>query len=317
MNNVTMEAILSSFSSREDSAFKTLEGSINTTHWRSMIGDRSAVECKCNRSQYILDKLELHGKRVLDFGSGMGFLSNYLAWAGSGYVVGIEVLPESRATATALQSEVFKTRNVEFLPELPQDSIRFDAALLCNVISHLHRPIEVLTQILALLRPGGKLFIEDNNNFQSPLVRRRNLKLWNRTDIEYFPSRLRHVESADSLHPPGTNASDLAHLTYGLTYEEISTLITASKLEYLTESDLRWLRTKAPIDPDTNIYHENAFTADEVECILFNMGCIIREKIPKHVFDFRSHPFVSWCFRSFPRLALHVSPAFEVIAVKK
>lgn len=269
-----------------------------TSHWDRMLGDRAALECKLSRCAYVSSLLQTREKRVIDFGSGMGFLSCYLAADGALRVRGVEILEQHRETSNFLAREVFGVENVEFAETA--DGIEpegIDVALLTNVISHVYRPLETIAQLRDLLIPGGVLFIEDNNNLGSWFVRHRLPPTWQRAEDSYVELRRSVV-------------GDAADETYGLTYEQAQFWSTRSR------SDLASLRTRAPLDPESVIYHENAFYPDELASILQHAGFAIRALRPKYVFDFERRPLVSRLFVQFPRVALRVAPAFEIVAVR-
>jgi hypothetical protein len=165
------------------------------------------------------------------------------------------------------------------------------------------------------------IFIEDNNNLQSPLVRHQlRTRVWpgerHAGDLVYRKQREEHIRAACP-EVPGSEVDAMADATYGLTFSEIDAFVdyrlTQGPEPFPTEA----LRRHAPVEPDTGQYHENAFRPSEVETILFNMGFAPVRTGPKYVFDYKQNPFVSWVFRTFPRLSLNVSPAFEVLAAKK
>jgi hypothetical protein len=76
------------------------------------------------------------------------------------------------------------------------------------------------------------------------------------------------------------------------------------------------LRGYAPLDPVREIYHENAFHPRDLAHALVNVGFAVRDVRPKYVFDFKTKRIASLAFRLLPSLAIHVSPAFEVTAVR-
>jgi len=64
------------------------------------------------------------------------------------------------------------------------------------------------------------------------------------------------------------------------------------------------------------MYHENAFYPRELKRALFNIGFAVKSVRPKYVFDFERHVPASLAFRLLPWLALHVAPAYEILAMK-
>lgn len=261
-------------------------------HWDLLLGSQRALDQKLERCRYMGGFLG--NGRILDFGSGLGFLSCYLARQVEA-VVGVEVMPISREISRLL-AEIFEVENVRFVEQIPQE--RFSAVVLSNVITHVRPTIETLIVLRDTLEVGGVIYIEDNNNWNSPLVRRDRMREW------------RQVETAFERARAERYGQPLARETYGLAWSEIE------RWKDRDRAELRPLRARAPYDPTLEMYHENAFRPQELATILFNLGFAVQEVRPKHVFDFRVNRPVSWVFRSFPRLSLRISPGYEVLAVK-
>jgi SAM-dependent methyltransferase len=165
-----------------------------------------------------------------------------------------------------------------------------DVIILANVVTHLYRPFERLAEMRDALKPGGVMFIEDNNNTANPLVAQGLHRVWNSEDAVYAHRRI-----------GGSR-------TYGM---------TAEQARYWAErGDAPSLRGFAPLDPENNIYHENAFHPRELAHALFNTGFAIRSVRPKYLFDFKENRPVSLVFRYLTGLAIHVAPAYEIVAIK-
>ena len=93
--------------------------------------------------------------------------------------------------------------------------------------------------------------------------------------------------------------------------------MTAEQAMYWAEKlDAPSLRDNAPIDPELSIYHENAFHPRDLAHSLFSIGFAVKSVRPKYVFDFKSNMPVSLAFRHLPKLAIHIAPAYEILAVK-
>ena len=109
----------------------------------------------------------------------------------------------------------------------------------------------------------------------------------------------------------------LARTTYGLTIPEIERFIkrwqATGESPYSTDA----LLSRAPVDPETGQYQENAFRPSEIVSMLFNLGFAPLRSNAKHVFDYKENAWASWGFRTFPSLSLKLAPAFEVLACKK
>ena len=288
-----------------------------TSHWNRMLGKPKAFDCKIKRNQYIADVLDVSGMKVLDFGSGMGFLATQLALEGAREVVGVELLKEHREVSNYLVKKIMEIDNVKFIQNTENlNKEEFDCILLINAISHVEFPIDTLAKLICLLKTGGTLLIDDNNNLASFLIRRRNVKKWERTDKDYINKRLNYIKNKYKDFLSDASIESAAMLTYGFSFKEIDYWLKPL-LENEETKKLLNLRNRAPFNPETNIFHENSFYPKELETILFNMGMAVRSVRAKYVFSFRENKLISLLFKHFPRLSLLVSPAFEIFAIKR
>jgi SAM-dependent methyltransferase len=270
---------------------QTLKRSRYTTHWEPMRVDRNAIRYKERRCQYVADLVDAKDKRIVDFGSGTGLLACYLGkFGGAREVTGVEIVPEHLEFARYLAADVFQVPNVTFAQTFDVENRSRDALILANVVTHIYRPLELLARMRDALKPGGLLFIEDNNNVASPLVARQMRRIWTSEDEVYALRRIG------------------GRRTYGMTAEQAN---------YWAERfDAPSLNGYAPLDPDLNIYHENAFHPRDLAHSLFSIGFAVRSVRPKFVFDFKSNIPVSLAFRHLSKLAIFIAPAYEVLAVK-
>jgi 2-polyprenyl-3-methyl-5-hydroxy-6-metoxy-1,4-benzoquinol methylase len=288
-----------------------------TSHLDRIVNNEKALDQKLRRCYYVTEKIGVSGKRIIDFGSGLGFLSCFLAAHGAHEVVGIEVVEESIMMSSFLANEVFGVSNVRFLISINQlHSESYDAVLLNNVISHIDHPFSLLRDLSLLLKPNGLLYIEDNNNYKAFLVRKRNRHIWSRADKQYQQRRETFIRKRFGRQLNEAEARSLAAKTYGLDYDSITWWLQQHLRNGLSLSHLELLKSRAPIDPDRLIYHENSFTPSEVETILFNLGFAILASHPKYVFDFKEHRLISFLFHFFPHISSYFAPAFEIVALK-
>lgn len=317
MNSHTYSRLQQAFVKTDTELSGSLVSLVKTSHWDNMLGNEDALKCFIDRCSYVSNLLNTRGKLILDFGSGMGFLSSYLADNGAKHVTGVEILETHRRVSAFLAEQVFMVNNSGFIASIEGlPTSYFDIVLMMNSISHVSHPIEVLIKLVSLLKRDGLLFIEENNNITSYLIRRRNRRIWKMADIEYQDKRLKYIET----HYPDLQTSAgrrIAKMSYGLGFDEIDHLVESYQVGGKYPYNLRSLRDHAPFDPETGIYHENAFLPTELDTILFNMGVISRSIRPKYIFSFRRHDLVSWLFQHFPRPSLYISPSYEILAVKR
>ncbi len=107
-------------------------------------------------SAAILRRFVAAGSRVLDYGCGTGaFLQ---ALRGSGLIaVGVEF--DNDAACFAAQQSSCETLSVDQFRQ-KHDMLLFDAIHLGDVLEHLPEPAATLRTLLALLKPGGMLFVQ-------------------------------------------------------------------------------------------------------------------------------------------------------------
>jgi 2-polyprenyl-3-methyl-5-hydroxy-6-metoxy-1,4-benzoquinol methylase len=314
---IDFERIRSTFLLRDSPLYKKRESIEATSHLNKMINNEKALQQKLERCRYVSEILNVHGKKILDFGSGLGFLSCYLAVSGADEVTGVEVVKTSLNMSSFFAEEIFCVKNVNFITSVEQlKQETYDVILLNNVISHIDQPFEMLKKLSKLLKMSGLMFIEDNNNFRSVFVRSRNKKLWIDSDIEYQIKREKFITIEFRENISSDDAQKLAEMTYGLDYNSIRWWVNEHLVNRKNMSVLDLLKKHAPIDPDILIYHENSFTPKEVQTILFNLGFIVLESHPKYVFDFKKNCIVSFLFQTLQPLAFFVAPAYEIIGLK-
>jgi SAM-dependent methyltransferase len=113
-----------------------------------------------------LDFIEIKpGDSILEVGSGLGILANYVATQFPGSTVtGIEIAPGQIEKARADFSE---TPNLKFLEgdalSLEFMEASFDVVYCRYVLEHVSDPARVMDEIFRILKGGGRLFVQENN----------------------------------------------------------------------------------------------------------------------------------------------------------
>ncbi len=108
------------------------------------------------------------GSVVLEAGCGVGAQTVTLAQRSPGArFVSIDLSPESLAEARR-RIDAAGLTNVQFrqgdLFALPFDAESFDHVFVCFVLEHLARPVEALTVLAGLLRPGGTITVIEGDH---------------------------------------------------------------------------------------------------------------------------------------------------------
>ena len=113
------------------------------------------------------------GAKVLDLGSGLGQFSRLIArTVGSdGHVIGIERDQDQLAQARSLADSDGETELVEFrrgdafeLPLSEREWGTFDLAHARFLLEHVPRPTEVIASMVRSVRPGGRVFVADDDH---------------------------------------------------------------------------------------------------------------------------------------------------------
>lgn len=117
--------------------------------------------------EFIRNNFDLNGKRVLDFGCGMGGMSLWYAKNWKCKVYGVDIDGQHIAIADALKAKhniknvTFEKRDIVNQPLPPQLEGSFDVIFMNDVAEHI--PYDVLEKIFAefkrLLNPKGRIFV--------------------------------------------------------------------------------------------------------------------------------------------------------------
>jgi ubiquinone/menaquinone biosynthesis C-methylase UbiE len=125
---------------------------------------------------------ELDGaRRILDLGSGFGVCSVLLRLLGSAEIVGLDCHAQKVRDA-GLLAAVAGAEDVRFLrgdaTALPFRPDSFDAAIALASLSHIREPALALDAAARVLRPGGRLYVFEDNNSSHPGYAARMARVW-------------------------------------------------------------------------------------------------------------------------------------------
>ena len=166
------------------------------------------------KTRVLSSLLDLHEKRVLDVGFGMGQMMLLLRKAGAD-VHGIDLDP----AAVAFAREKLHLRNVELcdIASLPHHEC-FDLITLHDIVEHPIHPIALLRHARALLAPGGLLSIWTPNASSPP---GENGPVFYRVDLEHMqyitPRTCAYIArrlQLDIVHLETTGHPDLAKIAW-------------------------------------------------------------------------------------------------------
>ncbi len=136
------------------------------SRWWDPTGDfRPLHQINPLRLDYIRQRTQLSGSKVLDVGCGGGILTEAMAGRGA-TVTGIDMAEGPLAVARLHQAE--SGTNVEYLQTTAEDLARdragrFDVVTCLEMLEHVPKPSTVIAACASLVRPGGDIFFSTIN----------------------------------------------------------------------------------------------------------------------------------------------------------
>ena len=134
-------------------------------HWWDPKGPlRTLHDINPVRMEFILKHAELQHKKVVDGGCGGGILSEALAKGGA-LVTGVDL--ESHAIQVASRHAKENALAIQYhcvpVETLVEESERYDVITCMEMLEHVPDPESIIKSCVALLNPGGKLFLSTIN----------------------------------------------------------------------------------------------------------------------------------------------------------
>jgi len=138
----------------------------------------------------IFNRMEGHGKSVLEIGSGYGFTSILFALLGAKAVHGMDVVAPAIERAKRIKEQLDPRLPVFFYrcdaaKPFPFQHDVFDIVLAIEVLSHIVTDdlTGLLGEVVRVLRPGGLVYLSDGNNARSWRKRHENYRIWRRFEL--------------------------------------------------------------------------------------------------------------------------------------
>lgn len=188
----------------EDSNYLTQNQGEQVTS--NLLGTRHSLVFLCRRwvqSYFRHQFLKKTGLKktdnILDFGSGPGVFTNYLHYLGYSDVSNLEPSQVSRNQSLEHNPNI---ANFESIEDIIKCDLSFDIVTLFFVHAYINDRIQTYKSICSIIKPGGKLFIEVNNNksFYNRLKKDDVSQKWkiDSSDIEGFTLKKVHKGYIDT-----------------------------------------------------------------------------------------------------------------------
>jgi len=267
---------------------------------------------------------------VLDVGAGFGVYSCLLRILGVPRVVSMDYHRQKSRDAAILVRElgldgvyVLQGDALAF----PLKNARFDGALTLACLSHIREPEAALRNVARLLRPGGKLYVFEDNNSTFPGYDKQMSKQWEAAETgnyEDVPAEKKHTESYIAIRRdliqaryPDLKPEQLDHCARETRGLYGKSLLEAADL-YRKGDPIRNPRRHLVCHPVSGEFEEYPLNPELVQRMLENAGFESRLRSP-HFGPFRGRAapvkaLAALAFRLCPALLRWASPTFSVIA---
>ena len=190
------------------------------------------------RLNYVAQRIDLKGARVLDVGCGGGILSEALARAGAG-VTGIDLAPRVLEVARLHLHESgqrvdYREISVEALAQEAAGS--FDAVTCMEMLEHVPDPASVVAACATLLKPGGQMFLSTLNRtplaFGTAIVGAEYALNLLPRGTHHYAQFIRPSELASALRAAGLELTDLSGIAYN-PYTRRAWIAKSTQVNYL------------------------------------------------------------------------------------
>jgi SAM-dependent methyltransferase len=272
--------------------------------------------------------------RVLDVGAGFGVYASLLRILGTPEVVALDYHRQKTLDARALAAHL----GLDGLRVLQGDATAlpfadgtFDGALTLASLSHIRDADRALASIHRVLKPGGRLFVFEDNNSSYPGYAREMAKVWDGAETGTYadgvPGEKQRAESYVEMRRamirerfpdlPEAELDACARETRGLWGRGILEAVEARR------RDPRWTNPRRHLvcHPASGEYEEYPLNPAIVRGLLEKAGFDTALRSP-HAGPFRGRGrflkrLAAGVFRLCPSLLTWMSPTFAVVATKR
>lgn len=284
-----------------------------------------------NRLVHHTSSVELKGKVIIDAGCGSGIFSVLLSLLAAEKVYAVDYIADC-IEMTKFVVSITDLDNIEVIHsdigELNQAENSVDGIFCIETISHIRNYKSFLDIASRVCKEGGFLVIIDSNNGASPIIRKKNFKIWDilenysgeteifghtKNDNCYLDMRAEIIRK----NFPNLIQSEIrkfAKYTFGYSEAEIIKAIAQFiKGDFSLKSE--YSEGKCPVDPAFDCYMENLFNPIELKRELLNYGykSIIKSNGPYR----KRLRILSYFWELLSPITIFLPRGFTLIAIKQ
>jgi len=275
--------------------------------------------------------VKLKGKVIIDAGCGSGIFSVLLSLLSAEKVYAVDYIADC-IEMTKFVVSIADLNNIEVIHsdigELNQAEKSVDGIFCIEAISHIRDYKSFLDIASRVCKERGFLVIIDSNNGASPIIRRKNFKIWDifenysgqtaifghqKSDNCYLDMRA-EIIGKNFPNLSQSEVREFAKYTFGYSKSEIIKAVSQFiKRDFSLKSE--YSEGKCPLDPEFDCYMENLFNPIELKRELLNYG--FKSLIKSNGTYRKGLRILNYFWELLSPLTIFLPKGFTLIAIKQ
>ena len=284
---------------------------------------------RLNDFHYVEKSIE--GRTIIDAGCGSGAFSIMLGLLGAKRVYAVDYIAGC-IDMTKVLIEISELKNVEVICgdigklHLTKGSV--DGIFCIESISHYRDYKSFLDMSSRVLRTDGFLIIRDGNNGMSPVIRKKNYKIWDifenypgaitisghQKGEGYYLNGRRNIIRSEFPSLRQDEVETFARYTFAYSKERIIGAVEQfMKGDFTLRSEYSY--GQCPLDPETDCYMEQLFNPKVLKDELRNYG--FKSKVYSAGPSKKSLRVLRFLWEKLSPMTIYLPRAFKIIAIRE